>query len=414
MRTRFAPFVITSVVVSVLVFGCGGDGGGGEPKPVTGVDISADRSELEIGHTTEITAVVTGGDSKALAWSVNGIDNGNEVYGTITQNSPVTYGAPDSLPPNTTIVIGAVSVEDETKMDTCHVHLNFTRIFVDSANGDDVTANGCVNLPFRTITEALTQASHGMTVLVKPGTYSDAADESFPMNVPAGVSLVGEDWETCIIRKETSEFDGWTGIQFAGSDCAVRKFTFRDEAAPGYARWYSMVYTTEPDGLIDSLRIFQRALMSCIRVNTSTNTIVQNCVLDVGMDLPVGAGMNRAFEIVFNDEGTIVRNCRVSGFNTGLFFNGSSDALIEGCVLENNGFGAYVCCLDDPNSNPSPDFGGGARGSTGGNIFENNSVCDLSNLGTSTIYAKFNTWDNDPPLEGENYCNSGAGSIITE
>lgn len=49
-------------------------------------------------------------------------------------------------------------------------------------------------------------------------------------------------------------------------------------------------------------------------------TITQNCVLDVGMDPPGEAGMNRGFEIVFHDKGTIVRNCRVSGFTTGLFF----------------------------------------------------------------------------------------------
>jgi len=41
-------------------------------------------------------------------------------------------------------------------------------------------------------------------------------------------------------------------------------------------------------------------------------------------------------------------------------------------------------------------------------------VCGLENAGTSTIYAKFNIWDNDPPVEGEDFCNLGTGVIIVE
>jgi hypothetical protein len=92
----------------VLLLGCGGDDGGGGPRPVTGVQITPGKTDLELGHTTEITAAVEGGESKDLTWSVNGIENGNEVYGTITQNSPVTYSAPDSIPPDTVVVIGAL------------------------------------------------------------------------------------------------------------------------------------------------------------------------------------------------------------------------------------------------------------------------------------------------------------------
>jgi hypothetical protein len=406
-------FVLALLTVSFVVYGCGGDDGGG-PKPVTGVDISAATSSVEIGHTAEITAKVTGGESKALTWSVNGIENGNEVYGTITQNSPVTYNAPDSLPASTTIVIGAVSVENETMMDTCYVRLTFTKLFVDSAMGDNTTGNGCINLPFRTITKALARAQAGMTIVVGPGTYSDAAGETFTMYVPPGVSLVGLDWEACVICKETAAFDGYNGVQLSGDDCAVRKFTFVDRADPGYSRWSSTVYTEDANSLIDSLRFFQRALMSCIRLDTSTDAVVQNCVFDVEMDPPGDAGMDRAFEIVFDDVGSIVRNCHVSGFNTALFFNRSSDARVEGCVLENNSYGVYICCLHDPTSNPNPDLGGGARGSPGGNTFRNNSVCGIINTAASTIYAKFNIWDNDPPIEGEDYRNDDSGSIIVE
>ncbi len=412
MTQKRSMNALVAVVCLLFVFGCGGDDGG--PNPVTGVDMTPDDADVEIGHSEELTVKVSGGDTKALDWYVNDVLNGNDTFGRISQNSPVTYTAPNSLPSPTTVVVKAISREDTSKMDICRMHLKFTKLFVDSTNGDDDTATGCINLPFRTITKAIAEATSIKTILVRPGTYSDAAGEVFPMYIRTEVSLVGEDWETCIIRKETTEFDGYTGIRVSGDDATVRKFTLRDGAPPGNTRWDSSIYTDRINTLIDSMRIFERAVMSCVRIDKAHDAIVQNCVIDVEMD-PTGSKiMNRGFEIVFGDQGTIVRNCRVAGHHTALFFNGSSDASVEDCVLENNTFGAYLCCGSSSTSNPNPDFGGGARGSTGGNSFWNNSTCGLSNLGTSTIYAKFNSWHNDPPVADEDYCNEGTGSIVVD
>lgn len=69
--------------------------------------------------------------------------------------------------------------------------------------------------------------------------------------------------------------------------------------------------------------------------------------------------------------------------------------------------------INSPNS-LNPDFGGGARGSLGGNIIRNNSECGLWFDLPHPIYARYNTWGNDPPVPGEDYCQMGDGDLILE
>jgi len=410
MRGR-SLIAVLSVSCLLFVLGCGGDDGGG-PNPVTGVDITPDKANLEIGHSTSIAAKVTGGDNKSLTWTVNGIENGNSTYGTITQNSPVTYNAPDALPSPRTVVIGAVSVADTSKVDTCRIAVQFTKLFVDSATGDDDTATGCINIPYRTITAALDQADAGWTVYVMPGTYTDTDGETFPIWVRQEVSLVGHNWETCIIRKQTAEFDSFEGIRSGGNAATVRKLTYRDDTPPGNARSYHSLYTATDNALFDSIRVFERGQMACVRITGTNGTVFQNCVFDVTGDPTEGKAAGRGFEVTRINQGTIIRNCVFSGFHTCLFFNGTSEPLVEGCVLENCSYGAEACCNNSPDHTPIPDFGGGPRGSAGGNIFRSYSECGLINKADSTVYARFNTWHSDPPVAGEDFCVTGDGSIV--
>jgi hypothetical protein len=253
---------------------------------------------------------------------------------------------------------------------------------------------------------------------VRPGTYSDTAGESYPLYIPASVALVGEDWETCIVQKETEESAGSYAFMLVYDECALRKFTIRDRSDLGDPRWRYTIRVEANNDVIDSVRVLEHGRVGCVRIDGqhgsgAQNTIVQNCILNVEQDDEQALGTGRGFEIVFDDQGTILRNCRASGFYEAIFFNYSSNALVEGCQLINNRYGANLCCGNET-SNPNPDFGGGARGSTGGNQIWGNSDCGLNNQGMSTVYAKFNTWDNDPPVEGEDYCVSGEGSIIVE
>jgi hypothetical protein len=125
---------------------------------------------------------------------------------------------------------------------------------------------------------------------------------------------------------------------------------------------------------------------------------------------PCGFGI----EFLSGDIGTVVRNCDVLGFEHGMRFYASSDALIEGCWIGSCYTGVYICCVDDPGNSPNPDFGGGARSGDGRNRFESevHDCIAVRNLTANTIYAKFNIWNNYPPIEGIDYTNEGGGEII--
>jgi len=159
---------------------------------------------------------------------------------------------------------------------------------------------------------------------------------------------------------------------------------------------------------LDSVKV-DEATSNVLRVEDAVNTVIEDCYFASSWNEPYARGIE-----LLDDRGTIVKDCSVSGFNLGIFLNGLSDALIQGCTVENNNYGLRLWHYGHPSHNPDPDLGGGTRGGTGGNVIRNNVVCGLTNLTENTIYAKYNTWTNDPPVDGEDICNEGTGEVLWE
>jgi hypothetical protein len=291
---------------------------------------------------------------------------------------------------------------------------------VNASTGDDDTGTGSALQPVKTITRGFEIADDGATVLVAPGIYDEALGEEFPIRIRYGKNLVGENWETCIIRGHSETASYRPCVVVMSTNSVFRKFTV-EEGPIIEDGWNIAIHVSNMavDCLVDSIRCFERARYSVLRFESSRNTTVQNCVFDVRAISEVDVGMNRCMEIINDDQGCVLRNCTIAGFNNGgngygLRFTDNSDMLIEGCSIEDNGRGIYLCCNNSETSNPVPDLGGGARGSTGGNIIRNNSTCGLWSFSTADIYAKYNTWTNDPPVEGVDYCIGETGDIIVE
>jgi hypothetical protein len=407
MRRIFIAIVLLCIGGVIIIAGCGSDDMSTGPQPVTGVSLDLDQINIEVGHSERITATVNG-DNKNLTWYVNGIENGNEVVGEITHNSPATYTAPNWLPDPVTVVVKAVSVEDSTKYDSCMVTVTFDKRFVDPVSGNDAN-NGCINLPFKTLTYAFTDIDSGGTVVAQPGVYSETSGETFPLlcREPA-VTIVGTDWEQCIIRGSSS--GTYRAIVWLGSThLAFRKFTL--EQGPPGGTSNVMIVITGSNIHVDSIRVHERAGYAvCRGENTGgTNCLIENCYFVVDDGLTMDRGIN-----LFNDsDGAIVRNCTLTGFDIGLRITNNCDVLVEGCIIEGNEEGIEVRLEDEPGS-LNPDFGGGPRGSTGGNIIRDNTECGLSIELDNAIFAKFNIWTNDPPVVGTDYCVVGAGGVIVE
>jgi hypothetical protein len=385
---------LAALVCLGMLIGCSDDGG---PKPVRFVSLTVDSTGVEICATLEIAAQVAGGESRTLDWYVNGVLGGTSETGTISQVNPATYNAPDSIPPEATVTIKAVSSENPNRSDSCRVTVKFTVLHVSGATGNDVTATGCVTKPFKTITQALSEANSGQTVLAAPGIYDAANGEVFPLEIEDGISLVGEDWTNTIIRGHSGTASYEASTYLFGHHPALRRLTV-EMGEPADTSWSIAIYVpiTTVGALVDSVRVNEPADYSVLRVEGADSTTVSNCSFVV----TDGEHEGRGFEICSSDAGTVVRDCTVSGFHTGLFVNDFSDVLVEGCLLHGNDRGVQICCFHYPTSDPDPDLGGGARGSAGGNIIQDNSVYGLYHSGTKTIYAKYNTWNNDPPTFG--------------
>jgi hypothetical protein len=407
MRTAFLAAAVVAFAGTMMFAGCGGDDGT-SPQPVTGVSLSPDQVSIELAHSSQITPTING-DNKNLTWYVNDIENGNEIVGEISENSPVTYTAPNWLPNPATVVVKAISAEDSTKSDSCMVTVTFDKRFVDPVNGNNAN-NGCMNLPFKTLTHAFTDVDSAGTVVAQPGVYSEDSGEAFPIICHEyDVTIVGMDWEQCIIRGSSAVGAYGAVVSIGRTGTTFRKFTLEQGPPGGTSDVTLLVWGT--DIHVDSIRVHERGRYAVCRGENAggINLLIENCefVIDDGETL------DRGINLFDNSDGAIVRNCKLTGFDIGLRITNACDALVEGCTIEGNEEGIEVRSEDEPGS-LTPDFGGGARGSTGGNIIRNNTECGLSIELDHAIYAKFNTWTNDPPVAGTDYCVVGDGGVIYE
>jgi hypothetical protein len=105
--------------LSLSLTACGGGSSTPAPPPppptIRSVSISANSTLLRAGQQLQFTPIVrgTGNFSTALTWSVNGINGGDAVNGTVSSSG--AYTAPAALPPTNPVTITATSVEDPTK-----------------------------------------------------------------------------------------------------------------------------------------------------------------------------------------------------------------------------------------------------------------------------------------------------------
>jgi hypothetical protein len=405
MTPRSLGFWLALAAVGAVVLGsCGGDDGG--PRPVRGVTLDHHSASVEIYQTLGLTATVSGGETKGVKWFVNGLEGGSADVGVVTQVNPATYTAPGAIPA-VAVFIKAVSEEDTTESDSCEVEVVFNTIYVNAAEGNDETGDGAIAKPVKSITHGLALADSGKTVLVAPGIYDNANGEVFPLHVPKAVALVGENWETTIIRGHTQETSSGEGVGLYEDGAVFRKFKIEDMADADH-RWFQTIYVTGAGVTVDSIQCHTRCGFVMARIDATDDVVIQNCDFGVEGDT---LRTRRGIEVVFNCTGAIVRNCKVSGYGLGMFFNRQADPLVEQCTVEHNinGIDLYY---EDIYPEMHPDLGGGARGSLGGNIIRDNSGCGVRNATPYAIYAKFNTWDN--PLPGTDVCNGGGGSVVTE
>jgi len=352
---------------------------------------------------------VAHGESSTLSWtSFNAVEAAiDEGVGTVPVNG--TTAVSPSKTTTYTITVkdsdGLAAIDSQVVKVTGAVNA----IYVDATNGDDTLGDGSMEHPYKTITKGLSQAAAGVTVFVAEGLYNIENGDTFPLVIPAGVTLQG---------------DGSTKTIIVGAG---------EEVPPA-----AFLFTVQmnPDSTLDSIGLYSSgALVIGISPASSKGALtVQHCrvvgqdygILQTPMWEPLTPSLDVTdcivagcvWDLVYEKSTGTVSNSRItSAMKLGLMCDNSSvdvtgsvlQGSYSGVIMGNSGatglfrsnsivdnIQAGVFCI----SGAHPDFGTSAS-NLGNNTIRNlnaGASCNLVNADSGTlVFAVGNTWDHDPP-----------------
>src|SRR5438309_3901652 len=255
------------------------------------------------------------------------------------------------------------------------------------------TNPGTQSLPFKTITHAMSVATRrGSTVHVAHGVYDTPGNnEVFPITVPAGVLLIGD---------ETNKGGGSTPTSIVGGGLA-----------PGFPATVGVALLPGTGSTIAGFTITNNSSFTDLRgliLSNSTVTLRNNTV--TGATHKVGVYIDASTNHVIT--GNLIVDNGGSSMGSGLaFINGGAGSKVESNVITGNAFGVEYDVAGG-------DLGGGSAGSAGGNLISCNTQNDLLvrlAAPSITISAARNLWDHTPPtlactLGGDDICDVHAGT----
>jgi nitrous oxidase accessory protein NosD len=368
--TKVENNVITGNGFGVEYDVAGGDLGGGSAGSVGGNVISCNTQNDLVSFAQTAIMITAASNLWDHAPATRGASTGDDIYdssGMATVNA-----TPAAQTSNPSPCAGVT-------------------LYVSFSAGSDAN-QGTQSFPFKTITKAMSVATSGTTVQVTPGIYDDSdlnTPEVFPITVPAGVLLIGDEATkgagvAGVVGSDTTIFGGGSAAAFPGVSVAV---------LPGVGSTIAGFTITNASG-----NFHDGLILSNSTVTLRNNTITGESRYGVNVD----ASTNHV----------ITGNQIVNNPGSGLaFINGGVGSKVESNVITSNGVGVeYEVAGGDLGS-------GSPGGSTGGNVISCN-VFDLFAGAAISISAAKNSWDHSPPTLGcsgaEDICDaSGAYTIDT-
>jgi hypothetical protein len=227
-------------------------------------------------------------------------------------------------------------------------------LYVDAVNGNNATAQvGRLDLPFLTITAAIAVATSGAVIFLRPGTY---ASESFPINIPTNVSLIGQSADSCIISTTATVT---TTMISAAAGVELRFFTLSMTSSTSgltltgissSVNWFTTYYsdliiniTTTSTGLATIYGL----LFQHNQQTTVANMTCNNILMALTASSLTSGSVNGVYHITtLVTQSVRIRNCSFA-LNTANLGAAKCQALFA-----NNGtIFAYNCAFSNTNSN---------------------------------------------------------------
>ena len=264
---------------------------------------------------------------------------------------------------------------------------NTSRILYVSASGGSDTSVGTQQAPLRTIAHALDLARPGDTVQLAVGTYSRETGEQFPLVIPAGVTLQGDDASE---GKTVTVAGGGNFLSrtFAGQNVAiavtnpnaiVSGITVTNPNTRGTGLWI--------EGADPTIKFsaFKGSHRDGIFVTGNSNPTVHNCTFvengGNGMSLTRSSGgeirdnwfQATGFGLAIGGAAApLLLNNHIVNNNDGIVISDSATPILRGNIIENNRRDGIVAILRS-----NPDLGTSIN--PGNNRLSNNGRYNLNN-----------------------------------
>jgi parallel beta-helix repeat protein len=259
-------------------------------------------------------------------------------------------------------------------------------IYVNPNQGRDGEGGGTQDAPYRTITYALQTAQPGTVIQLTPGTYSPETGEVFPILIPDGVILKGDDTTQ---GQNILIFGGGNFVSptFARQNATLRTagnsqitgVTLTNPNTRGTGLWI------EASSPIISDSTFVNNLRDGIFITAGSNPRITNNIFaqNQGNGISVarsGQGQisnnlfqNTGFGISINDQATpeIIEN-KIIENRDGVVVSHSAQPILRNNLIENNDRDGVVAIAQ-----AQPNLGTG--GNPGNNIIRNNARHDVYN-----------------------------------
>ncbi|XGV88856.1 MAG: S-layer homology domain-containing protein [Limnothrix sp. BL-A-16] len=265
--------------------------------------------------------------------------------------------------------------------------------YVNPTSGND-SADGSQGAPLKTIAAALRKTQAGDRVQLAAGTYSSTSGEEFPLTVPSGVTVVGNEGTKgsgILVRGSgryvSPTFAGQNVLFLLTDDAHLRGVTATNPETRGTAAWVESARPTIANNT------FVNSNREGVFVSGSSVPLVEGNLFETNS----GNGLS----IDRNSSGTIRGNTfRNTGF--GIAVGGNASPTISGNVITGNRSGVVASQTARPilrnntieNNRDDgltvinqalPDLG--SAGQPGNNVFRANGKYDIQNATTNTIMA---------------------------
>lgn len=265
-------------------------------------------------------------------------------------------------------------------------------LYVNPATGND-SATGDQSAPFKTLSKALQQAQADTTIQLAAGTYNATSGEIFPIQVPSGVKLVGNEGNkgNGIVIEGNGEYISPTlakqNITLLLEDTTeVRGVTVTNKATRGTGIW---IESTDPT--ITNCTFTECDREGVLATGTAKPNVIDNNFINNG-----GNGIS----FTRNTQGEIKDNtCKGSGY--GISIDGEATPRIVDNLITENRFGVGISVDSKPilrdntiednqeygiavTGNAEPDLGK-SQDDPGNNIFRNNGKFAILNSSKNTL-----------------------------